>query len=84
MARRHGRLPNACAIGIELEGYGQVFPEPQVVAACRVWRALVNAYGIPRELAMLEHSRFDPERRADPGPIWMAGHAGRVLVHAFK
>jgi hypothetical protein len=76
--------PNACAIGIELEGHGQEFPAPQVAAACRVWRALVHAYAIPRTLSMFEHSVFDPERRDDPGPIWMQAHAPLVLDYAFR
>lgn len=71
--------PNACAIGIELEGHGDVFPPAQVAAAEQVWRALVRAYGIPRDLAMLEHSALDPERRSDPGPRWMLEHAPGVL-----
>ena len=79
-----GTRPNACAIGIELEGHGQIFPERQVEAACRVWRALVNAYDISRALAMLAHSRFDPERRSDPGPVWMNEHAAHVLNYAFR
>lgn len=74
---------NQAAIGIELEGHGRKFPDAQVQAAMRVWRALVRAYGIPRELAMLEHSRFDPKRRSDPGPVWMARHAGEVLDAAY-
>lgn len=76
--------PNACAIGIELEGLGDVFPATQVAAAQRVWRALVRAYGIPRELAMLEHSALDPARRSDPGPVWMREHAPGVLDRAFE
>jgi N-acetyl-anhydromuramyl-L-alanine amidase AmpD len=79
-----GMRPNKCAVGIELEGHGTEFPDPQVQAACRVWRALVDAYDIPRELAMLEHARLDPGRRSDPGPIWMGEHATRVLDHAFQ
>ncbi len=31
-----GMRPNRCAVGIELEGHGTEFPEPQVLAACRV------------------------------------------------
>lgn len=78
-----GRPPNEVAIGIELEGLGDVFPPAQVAAAERVWRALVRAYAIPRELAMLEHSALDPERRSDPGPVWMREHADRVLAGAY-
>jgi hypothetical protein len=78
-----GQRPNACSIGIELEGHGDVFPEAQVAAACRVWRVLVREYSIPRSLAMIGHSDLDPEHRSDPGPVWTSEHAARVLEHAF-
>jgi hypothetical protein len=76
------RPPNHCTIGIELVGYyGQEFwPEVQVEAAERVWRALVSAYPIVRGRAMLRHSELDPTRRSDPGPAWPAG---RVLDYAY-
>lgn len=78
-----GQSPNACAIGIELEGHGDTFPQPQIGAAARVWRALVSAYDIPRQLAMIEHSSLDPARRSDPGPVWMREHAPGVLEYAL-
>lgn len=81
--RVEGLRTNQAAIGLELEGHGDTFPETQIAAACRVWRALVRAYRIPRERAMLEHSALDPKRRSDPGPVWMRQHAPRVLAHAF-
>lgn len=78
-----GQRPNACSIGIELEGHGDVFPEVQVAAACRVWRALVREYKIPRARAMIGHSVLDPAHRSDPGKVWTGVHAARVLDHAF-
>lgn len=75
--------PNRTAIGIELVGHGKAFPELQVRAACRVWRALVQRYDIKREHAMVEHSKLDPDRRGDPGPIWMGKHSERVLDFAY-
>lgn len=87
IAEVRGDLPavriNRAAIGIELEGHGDHFPDEQVQAAKLVWAALVDAYGIERDLAMLEHSRFDPDRRRDPGPVWMQCHAGDVLEFAY-
>lgn len=74
---------NYAAIGIEFEGHGDTFPAAQVAAASRVWSALVRAYAIPRERAMLEHSALDPHRRGDPGPIWMRQHAPAVLAGAY-
>lgn len=74
---------NRTAVGIELVGWGKMFPPAQVAAACDVWRAIVRAYGIPREHAMITHQSIDPTRRSDPGPVWMKQHAPTVLAHAF-
>lgn len=73
---------NRYAVGIELIGDGSAFPEPQVAAACRLWRALVAAYRIPKALAMVGHSELDPTRKRDPGALWTASHAPRVLAAA--
>jgi N-acetyl-anhydromuramyl-L-alanine amidase AmpD len=75
--------PNRTAIGIELVGHGKAFPETQVAAACRVWRAIARRYEIAREHAMVEHSALDPARRGDPGPVWMTKHAAGVLDYAY-
>jgi N-acetyl-anhydromuramyl-L-alanine amidase AmpD len=74
---------NRTATGIELVGWGKVFPPAQVEAACHVWRALRRAYGIPREHAMITHQSIDPTRRDDPGPVWMKQHAPGVLAYAY-
>ncbi|NVB81776.1 MAG: N-acetylmuramoyl-L-alanine amidase, partial [Kofleriaceae bacterium] len=74
---------NRTAVGIELVGHGKTFPPAQVSAACDVWRAIVRAYGIPREHAMVTHQSIDPTRRSDPGPVWMKQHAPTVLERAF-
>jgi hypothetical protein len=74
---------NYTAAGIELIGFGDKFPDAQVRAACRVWRALVRYYAIPRALAMISHQSIDPTRREDPGPVWMTQHAENVLRFAF-
>lgn len=74
---------NRTALGIELVGHGDAFPEAQVVAACRLWRALVRAYAIPRNLAMVTHQELDPTRKTDPGPVWIGQHADRVLNYAL-
>lgn len=78
-----GYTANAAFLGIEIEGMGKVFPPEQVQAATALWTALVHAYKIPQRCAMLEHSRFDPERRSDPGPVWMSHHADGVLRSAY-
>lgn len=70
---------NHYSVGIELIGDGSSFPEAQVAAAKRVWRALVAAYRIPRDRAMIGHSWIDPTRKRDPGPVWTAEHADDVL-----
>ncbi len=74
---------NYNTVGIELVGYGKSFTTAQVESAKRVWRAIVQRYGIKREYAMLQHSVIDPERRDDPGPVWAEQHAELVLDAAF-
>ena len=74
---------NRTSVGIELIGHGKEFPSAQVEIACGVWRALVKAYGIPREHAMITHQSIDPTRRSDPGPVWMKQHAPQVLAYAY-
>jgi N-acetyl-anhydromuramyl-L-alanine amidase AmpD len=74
---------NRVSIGIELVGHGKEFPEAQVAAACDVWRALVQTYGIAKKWAMVTHQELDPGRRSDPGPVWMQQHAPRVIAFAF-
>ena len=75
---------NNTSIGIEFVGHGKEFPPAQVEAACRVWRAIVQAYGIKKKHAMVGHSDIDPTRRSDPGPVWMRDHAPRVLEEAYR
>ena len=76
---------NAMTIGIELIGWERgPFPEAQIASAGEVWRAIVRRYGIPRELAMITHQSIDPTRRSDPGRIWMAEYADRVLDVAYR
>lgn len=74
---------NHTSVGIELVGHGKVFPEVQVAAAKRVWRAIVQAYGIERKHAMVAHAALDPGRRSDPGPVWLTHCADRVLDAAY-
>ena len=75
---------NYATVGIELVGYGKEFPPAQVESAKAVWRALIKRYSIAHEYAMLEHAKIDPSRRDDPGPVWMAQHAGEVLAAAYE
>jgi N-acetyl-anhydromuramyl-L-alanine amidase AmpD len=75
---------NRVSVGIELVGFEKgPWPEAQVVQACRVWRALVQSYGIGRQFAMVPHAVLDPQRRSDPGEVWMSKHAERVLAYAY-
>jgi hypothetical protein len=75
---------NRVSVGIELIGWERgPWPELQIQGACRVWRAIVQSYGIKRELAMVPHAVIDPARRSDPGQLWMRSHAPFVLGFAF-
>lgn len=79
----HAKRANRYSVGIELVGYGQAFPATQAAAAAGVWRAICGEYMITRARAMLQHSEIDPDRRRDPGPLWMKDYAPYVLGHAF-
>lgn len=75
---------NRTAVGIELVGFEKgPWPEDQVMTAARVWRAIVQCYGIQRALAMVPHAVIDPDRRSDPGKVWMTEHAAQVLDYAY-
>lgn len=75
---------NYTCVGIELVGrVAGPFPRAQVDSYARVLRALVQAYGIRREHAMIQHSELDPGRRSDPGAVWMREHAEAVLDYAY-
>ncbi len=73
---------NYTTIGIEIiSPDDKNFPPAQIEAAKLLWRALVRAYNIPRERAMIAHGSFeDPNRRVDPGPIWMGGRDLSVVA----
>jgi peptidoglycan hydrolase-like protein with peptidoglycan-binding domain len=76
---------NYYTIGIELIGWEKgPFPQAQVEAYARALRAIVQAYGIPRQYAMITHSSIDPSRRTDPGGVWMREHAEAVLDTAYQ
>ena len=68
--RIDGHRVNKCTAGIEMEGQGTVFSSPQKSAAARLTQALVDKYDITRARCGLDHSQFDPKRRADAGPYW--------------
>ena len=74
---------NRVSVGIELVGKpAGPWIEPQVMLAARVWRAIVQSYGIPMARAMVSHSSIEPNR-SDPGKPWEREHAQRVLAFAF-
>gem|GEM_PF-4608571 len=75
---------NRVSVGIELVGFEKgPWPEGQVTNAMRLWRVLVQSYGIKRSLSMVPHAVIDPARRSDPGKPWMANHAQAVLDYAY-
>jgi N-acetylmuramoyl-L-alanine amidase len=75
---------NRVSVGIELIGYEKgPWPAAQVDGARRVARALVQSYGIRRELAMVPHAVIDSARRTDPGSEFMKRHAPGVVEYAF-
>lgn len=75
---------NRVSTSIELIGFEKgPWPLVQVHAAMRVERAIVQSYGIRRELAAVPHSVIDPDRRSDPGKPWMREHMPAVLAYAY-
>lgn len=75
---------NRTAVGIEMVGWEKgPWPEEQQQRACQVWRAIVQSYGIRRELAMVPHAVIDPDRRSDPGKVFMRECAPRVVAFAY-
>lgn len=75
---------NRVAVGIELIGYERgPWPDAQVIGAARAWRALVQSYGIARRFAMVPHAVIDPDRRSDPGKLFMRDHAPSVVDYAL-
>lgn len=81
------RLPigwaNHVALGIELEGHGDVFTPHQIGMAKWLWREIIKHCLIPRQHAMSEHSWIDPDRRRDPGSYFMSAFAPSILDHAY-
>jgi N-acetyl-anhydromuramyl-L-alanine amidase AmpD len=75
---------NRVSVGVELIGFERgPWPLAQVDGARRVWRAIVQSYGVRREHAMVAHAVIDPARRTDPGRAWMDGCAESVLAYAY-
>jgi hypothetical protein len=75
---------NRTSIGIELVGYeAGPWPEEQVANAARVARAIIQSYGIKRELAQIQHATIDPKDRTDPGKEWMTKHMQRVMDFCY-
>lgn len=76
---------NRTSIGIEMVGWEKgPWPEAQIGQAARLWRALVQSYGIQRQFAMVPHAIIDPDRRSDPGAPFMKTWAPQILDFAFS
>ncbi len=68
-----GHKINACTIGVELEGHGveRSGAPPAQVESLDLFLCLVgDTYQIPGDRLLLEHRKYDPTRRADPGDGW--------------
>lgn len=80
--RFHGLKVNRCLIGVELEGFGEIFPQPQCWAATRLVRAMADDYEMRRAEMSLKHSQFDPTRRSDPGALWSDALLPTIITNA--
>jgi N-acetyl-anhydromuramyl-L-alanine amidase AmpD len=65
------------------QGLFDAFTPAQEASAAALLRALVARYGWTREVCAYGHAQFDPQRREDPGPIWMGTILPRVLDQVF-
>lgn len=71
------------------------FTPAQIETAGRVLGALVRRYGLRRSLCAFGHCQIDPQRRTDPGPLWLgdpmpalggiptSGHLAALLDRVF-
>jgi N-acetyl-anhydromuramyl-L-alanine amidase AmpD len=61
------------------------FTAAQVETARAVTAALVARYGLRREACAWGHCEIDPQRRTDPGPLWLrpGGHLETILGEVF-
>lgn len=61
------------------------FTDAQVGTALHVAAALVARYGLRREACAWGHCQIDPQRRTDPGPLWLraGGHLEAILGTVF-
>lgn len=74
---------NHTTVSIELEGFGDKFSEAQIESACWLTKHLVEHCQIQIENAMFEHSKIDPTRKTDPGPVFLRDCKPRILAFAF-
>lgn len=75
---------NYNTVGIELVSMdGSSFSPYQIDLAREIMRALAVTYSIPREYALISHQSIDPERRNDPGPLWMNEIGPRLLEDVY-
>lgn len=76
---------NRTSVGIELIGFEKgPWPDAQVIGMARVCRAIVQSYGIRADRAQVPHAVIDPDRRTDPGKLWMTEHAAQVVEYALS
>lgn len=59
------------------------YTEAQEVAAERIIRALDHWTHIQRVHCAFSHQMIDPDRRTDPGPVWMTQALPRILGRVF-
>jgi N-acetylmuramoyl-L-alanine amidase len=76
------RLDSNRAIQVSKEWWDG-FTAEQERSATELVRSLVAAYAWTRELCSYGHVHFDPDRKRDPGPVWMNSALPRMLDTLF-
>lgn len=61
----------------------QRFTPAQILSAERLTHALVDAYDLPAESVSYGHTQLDPDRREDPGPLWLEEILPEMLGRVF-
>ncbi len=76
--------PNYYSVGIEHVGdyLGTLWPEAQILSACRIYRAIVQWAPMSKERASYGH-RDCSKKKKDPGQRWYDEVLPRVLAYAY-
>jgi N-acetylmuramoyl-L-alanine amidase len=64
--------------------YFDNYTAKQIESAKLILAVLVNRFKWKPEVCILEHSKFDPERKEDPGPLWSEKILPSLIAEIFQ